>query len=350
MGSLSVAIGDFNGDGNADLAVVNGNANSVTILLGDGTGNFTATANPVTTGRDPYIVAVGDFNGDGKPDLAVANSLDNTVSIFLGDGAGGFTQSGNAITVGSSPQGLTVGDFNGDGKLDLATSNVESNNVTILLGNGDGTFTPTGVSPATGIKPTSIATGDFNGDGKLDLAVANYGSSNNVTILLGDGTGAFTAESVSPSVLFNATDIVVSDFNGDGRADLAVVNSANSNVTILLGVDTPTQITASPTTGQSATVGTAFGTPLSVTLLDAFNNPVQGVQVTFTAPTGSGIASGTFASSATVTTNSQGVATAPTFTANGVVRRSVHGHGYGGNLKHDLLADQYSGGRADNRG
>ncbi len=129
--------------------------------------------------------------------------------------------------------------------------------MTVLIGNGDGTFTPTGVSPATGIKPTSLATGDFNGDGKLDLAVANYGSSNNVTILLGDGTGAFTAESVSPSVGFNATEIVVSDFNGDGRADLAVVNSANNNVTILLGVDTPTQITASPTTGQSATVGTS---------------------------------------------------------------------------------------------
>ncbi len=151
----------------------------------------------------------------------------------------------------------------------------------------------------------------------MDLAVANNGG-NNVTILIGDGMGAFTAESVSPATGNSPIAIAVGDFNGDGKADLAVANNTGKNVTILLGVDTPTQInTNANTTPQSATVGTAFGTSLSVTLLDAFNNPVPNVQVTFTAPS-SGIASGTFASSSIVTTNSQGVATAPTFTANGV--------------------------------
>ncbi len=219
--------------------------------------------------------------------------------------------------MGANPVSIVVGDFNGDGKLDLATANNGSNNVTILIGNGMGGFAATSASPAAGTQPQGITAGDFNGDGKLDLAVANNGG-NNVTVLIGDGTGAFTAESVSPATGTNPGAIAVGDFNGDGKVDVAVANNTSNNVTILLGVDTPTQITASPTTGQSATVGTAFGTPLSVTLLDAFNNPVPNVQVTFTAPSGSGIASGTFASSASVTTNSQGVATAPTFTANGV--------------------------------
>ena len=70
---LSVAVGDFNGDGKPDLAVANSGSNNVSVLLGNGDGTFQAAVN-YGAGTEPYSVAVGDFNGDGKPDLAVAAS------------------------------------------------------------------------------------------------------------------------------------------------------------------------------------------------------------------------------------------------------------------------------------
>src|SRR5215831_12571491 len=90
-------------------------------------------------GNFPVSVAVGDFNGDGKPDLAVANPLfpNGTVSVLLGNGDGSF-QAAQAFGAGSQPLSVAVGDFNGDGKPDLAVANQVSNNVSVLLGNGDG--------------------------------------------------------------------------------------------------------------------------------------------------------------------------------------------------------------------
>ena len=133
---------------------------------------------------------MGDFNGDGQPDLAVTNSGANGVNVFL-NSESGFSAMAASPATGDSPTSVAAADFNGDGKLDLAVTNSGSNNVTILLGNGDGTFTAA-ASPATGTAPNSIAVADFNGDGVPDLAVANAGS-NNVTILLGTGDGTFTA-------------------------------------------------------------------------------------------------------------------------------------------------------------
>jgi hypothetical protein len=126
-----VAVGDFNGDGHPDLAVANGLDNTVSVLLGDGTGNF-GTAPPVTTGSNPFSVAVGDFNGDGHPDLAVANQGSNTVSALLGDGSGGFAPAVNFGT-GTGPESVAVGDFNGDGGPDLAVANFGANTVSVLL-------------------------------------------------------------------------------------------------------------------------------------------------------------------------------------------------------------------------
>jgi hypothetical protein len=188
---VTVATGDFNGDGRTDLAVTNGGASgNVSILLGNGNGTFQAAVN-YTVGSNPDFVAVGDFNGDGKVDLAVTNGASSGyVSILLGNGDGTF-QPAVSYPVGIDPYTVVVGDFNGDGKADLAVVNLGSNSVSVFLGNGDGTFQPA-VSYNVGSVPYAAAIGDFNGDGKADLVVANGGSnSNNVSVLLGNGNGTF---------------------------------------------------------------------------------------------------------------------------------------------------------------
>ncbi len=174
---FTVVVGDFNGDGKQDLVTANEFSDTdVRILLGDGMGGFSA-AHRLSLSR-PGVIAVGDFNGDGTQDLAVARTSPDTVSILLGDGTGNFGVPTNFGTAGGF---VAVGDFNGDGKQDLAVS--KGNNASILLGDGAGNFSPA-TDFGVGGSPSSIAVGDFNGDGIQDLATAS-GFQNNVSILLG---------------------------------------------------------------------------------------------------------------------------------------------------------------------
>jgi hypothetical protein len=256
---ISVAVGDFNGDGRQDLAVANRGAYSVSILLGNGDGTFGAATN-FPTGGDLFCVVVGDFNGDGKQDLAVANfdSIDheNTVSVLLGDGAGHFSAPTN-FAVGNGPVSIAVGDFNGDDKQDLAVANLDSNNVSILLGDGAGNFSaPTNL--VVGTYPGSVTIGDFNGDGKQDLAVANGGDypsfNGTVSILLGNGAGGFSA-AINFAAGRYAQSVAVGDFDGDGKQDFAVANFDSSDVSILLRdcTLTPTNAVSRKTLGRAGT-------------------------------------------------------------------------------------------------
>src|SRR5207249_4538255 len=233
--AFSVALGDVNGDGKLDLVTANYGANSVTVLLGNRDGTFTAAAgSPVAVGSCPYSVAVGDVNGDGKLDLTTVNSGSNNVTVLLGNGDGTFTAPGGSPAVGSNSVFGALGDVNGDGKLDLVTANYGSNNVTVLLGNGNGTFTAASGSPVTvGFAPNSVALGDVNGDGKLDLVVAN-GDSNTLTVMLGIGDGTFTAAAGSPVAVGSGPhSVALGDLNGDGKLDLVAANSLSINVTVL---------------------------------------------------------------------------------------------------------------------
>jgi FG-GAP-like repeat len=232
VGAISVTVGDFNGDGHQDLATANRDANSVSILLGQGDGTFQA-APDVGVGRPHFGVTVGDFNGDGHQDLATTNigpNLPNSVSILLGQGDGTF-QAAPDIEVGADPRSVIVGDFNGNGHEDLAVANLFSNSVSILLGQGDGTFQAAS-DLQVGELPATVTIGDFNGDGHQDLATANI--SDTVSILLGQGDGTFQ---VAPNFVVGDQphSIAVGDFNGDGHQDLATPSLTASTVSIRLG-------------------------------------------------------------------------------------------------------------------
>jgi hypothetical protein len=252
-GAAAIAVGDFNGDGVLDLAVVNSGAGNVSIFIGsilpDHTYAVASTAT-ITVGNGPASIAVGDFNRDGILDLAVANHTDGNVTILLGDGLGGFTEepTTSPFTVGAGPHGIITADFNGDGKLDLAVANETDGSVSILLGTGSGTFAAhSDFAADTG--SVSVAAGDFDGDGILDLAVANSGN-HDVSILIGNGNGTF-----HPAVNFNVGNspsaVAAGDFNRDGVLDLAVSNQADDNVSILIG------------NGSGSFSGAFFGSPFA---------------------------------------------------------------------------------------
>ncbi len=245
---IAIATGDFNGDGEPDLAVANEYTNdfrgggSITILLNNGSGGFVA-GSPIGVPFSPATIVTGDFNNDGILDLALAdNGLTSNageLSIFLGNGQGGFAQApGFPFAVGPGPFSLAVADFNHDGNLDLAIAINRSNQVQVLLGNGQASFLSSTFSTDAG--PRALVTGDFNGDGNPDIAVANF-SANDVTVLLGDGTGNFAPAPGSPFALSSSggnlspVAMAAGDFNEDGHLDVAVANSATNNVSILLG-------------------------------------------------------------------------------------------------------------------
>jgi len=223
-----VVADDFNHDNKLDLAVAVGSSYSVSILLGNGDGTFQPSVSyPAGNGASGLVA--GDFNGDGQLDLAVAGSS-NQVAILLGNGDGSFKPPVQYAT-GAVPTEVVTGDFNGDHKLDLAVTNATSNDVSILLGNGDGTFQSHVDYPA-GDGPYDVVVADFNGDGKLDLGIASF-YDNSVSVLLGEGNGTFEARK-SYGVGVNPWSLAAADINGDGKSDLVAVNYGSNTVTLLV--------------------------------------------------------------------------------------------------------------------
>jgi hypothetical protein len=222
-----VAVYDINGDGHLDLIALGSNNGTafqsyLAVLLGNGDGTFQTALSPFLAGHESNGLALGDFNGDGIADIVTANSGDNAVAVFLGNGNGTF-QPGVTYPV-TGVYSVSIGDANGDGHLDLIATTATG--ISVLPGVGDGTF-GTAVAHAGGSITEQAVVGDFNADGKLDVATANFGSSN-MTVFLGNGDGTFQApvayvtNVTGPHPGSDSIRITSGDFNGDGIEDLAV--------------------------------------------------------------------------------------------------------------------------------
>jgi hypothetical protein len=222
--AVSVASADFNGDGVADLAVLN--SRTIQIFLGEGDRRFAApitiqlNAQPNTFGT----LVAADINGDGKPDLIASGG---STAIFFGNGDGTFT-AGPSLAIGGNQ--VATADFNLDGNLDLAINTGSA--IDVLVGNGKGGFSnPVVLSGA----PDCLAVGDFNGDGKPDVVGCGFNPGNDpaVAVFLGSGNGTFQSPiwSLIPS---QASYAAAGDLNGDGKPDVAAVaaheNGSNPNI------------------------------------------------------------------------------------------------------------------------
>jgi VCBS repeat protein len=230
---------DLDDDGHADVATANAFSNDVSVRFGDGAGGFRPEAH-FAVGTAPTSIASGDFNEDGHPDLVAADLGSGEVSILLNDGAGGF-EAALAFGVGGdfqSPYAVAVGDANNDGHLDVATAdtNVSNESISLLLGDGTGELGAAVLLPVGAAgkhTPQGIVLADVTGDGNADIVTANLYSSD-LSLLVGDGTGAF-APAVSLPTDLGPVVVAAEDVNGDGHIDLVTANQTAQSASVLLG-------------------------------------------------------------------------------------------------------------------
>ncbi|MGB6690779.1 MAG: VCBS repeat-containing protein [Terracidiphilus sp.] len=287
QGPRWISVADVNHDHNPDILVANADGGTLTVLLGDGNGQFhEAAGSPFAAGHLPNDIAIADMNGDGNLDLVVANHQSPYISIFLGDGKGGFRPApGSPVDVHSKPHphGVAVADFNGDGKPDVVTDSWGSNQIELLLGDGKGGLRLPGRYFNVGHRPYErLRSADFNHDGLPDVVTTNL-DDGTATILLGDGKGGFREATGSPFPAgAKPWQVYVGDLDGGGNADLAIIpyqrdiaGPSEDVVTVLSGDG---KGSFKPMPGTPLPLGDCRG-PNSITAGDLAGNGTQTIAV-----------------------------------------------------------------------
>ncbi|MEO7312809.1 MAG: FG-GAP-like repeat-containing protein [Chitinophagaceae bacterium] len=255
-----VSIGDLNGDGKPDLAIVNFGSNNVSIFRNTSSVeniSFDAKVD-FATGAGPRSVSIGDFDGDGKPDVTIANSSNNFMSVLRNTSSAGSISFQNkvdfALTGGNASTFVSSGDLDGDGKPDVVVANYALNTISVFRNTAatgiiDASSFATRVDFTTGTFPFSVNIGDLDGDGKADLAVANYYSDSISVFRNTTSIGMINAASFDAKVDFKTGVAPISstmgDIDGDGKIDLVTTNYDDNTISILRNTATSGSITAS---------------------------------------------------------------------------------------------------------
>ncbi|MFH1725394.1 MAG: FG-GAP-like repeat-containing protein [Elusimicrobiota bacterium] len=250
--SLGVAWGDYDNDGDLDLAIANDGASGQDELIARNNGDGSFTIVTLTgTGGSSQGIAWGDYDNDGDLDLAVANAAGEDEYIARNNGDGTFTKI--ALTgMGANSTGVAWGDYDNDGDLDLAVANTGGEDEYIARNNGDGTFTKLALT-GTGGDSTGIAWGDYDNDGDLDLAVSNVAGQDEY-VARNEGDGAFSIFTLTGTG-GSSESIAWGDYDGDGYLDLVVANSDREDyVARNNGDGTFSKVTVAGTGGASQSV------------------------------------------------------------------------------------------------
>jgi|GEM_PF-1528520 len=221
--------GDYNGDGNIDIAAYSYSTQTMQILINEGNFKFTQYKIIGDFGNVLQLIS-GDFNNDGYIDILCATESNHNLILLRNDGQMNFNVQypGNSSGYIST---MVADDFNSDGRIDIAIQNGGSNTASILINDGNLIF-HNEAQLGIGYAPLCLTGGDFNADGNIDLASVNNGYSNTGSIYLND-TSVFKQVSQFP-IIPGSQNIVNSDFNGDGSVDLAFVNEGSSSISWLL--------------------------------------------------------------------------------------------------------------------
>jgi hypothetical protein len=231
-------LADVDRDGRLDLLAASRDANALTVALATGGGTFAVPVDvAIGPGSGPVAVAAADFDADGRLDAAVANEDGNDVSVLLGDGAGDFAESDLvALGGGAAPSAVAAADVDRDGLLDLVVALRGTDRVAVALGLGDGTFdAPLSFDLPPGADPEAVVVADVDRDGGPDVVAAGPGSSSVAVflwdpfLLLGPPLLSSVGSGVAPRGLAPL------DLDADGRLDLAVADPAGGTVVALLG-------------------------------------------------------------------------------------------------------------------
>jgi hypothetical protein len=229
---VALAVADFNGDGKEDLVVAespDAGESVIAILLGDGTGKFRQSAS-YPSGVETTGVAVADFNGDGNQDVAVANNAGN-VMVFFGTGKGTLKKPTTYNLPGHTiPYGIAAGELNGDHSPDLAVAEDGAGSVAILLNDGTGKFLKPVTYNAGGGEAVDVQIADLRNNGDQDLVIAN--ASQGLVVLLNKGNGTFGQPAIYPPTCQDCVApmaCVVADFNLDSKLDVACATNIDDS-------------------------------------------------------------------------------------------------------------------------
>ena len=298
--------GDFDNDGDTDIAVTRNvnNPGGFNLLLNNGAGVLTQKSiNDVglEPGDGSLIggITAGDFDDDGNLDVAVTDWVSDKVWVFWGEGDGTFTRHSSFINtttgVYQDAYVLAAGDFNGDGYDDLAVGNRDpygygSVTMAIVLSNGDNRSFGADVEQGSmgGTGSSDMLVHDMNADGKLDVVIAGNSL---VYIFRGVGNGTFAAQQTFGS---GGLGLAVLDVDNDGGADLAATHFGPGTVGILQNICGAVTLDLT----SSANPGTK-GTPVTITA-SVTSNPAATGTLTLSQTGGGVLASTNLAASTTV--------------------------------------------------
>jgi FG-GAP-like repeat/IPT/TIG domain/Secretion system C-terminal sorting domain len=276
---FKVAVADLDGDGMPDMAAASGNTNLVSVFRNTSSSGGAisfATHVDFPTGNNPQGLAIGDLDGDGKPDLAIVNMDDNTVSLLRNTGSSGTISFATHVDVptGSGPYDLVIADLDGDGHPDLAVDDQYGGSVSVHRNlSTPGTIAISGNTDyLTGNNPYSIAAADLDGDAKPDLITANN-TPNDIyytfTVLRNKGSNEPAITAFSPNIGTAGTVVTITGVNLTGVSSVSFGDSAATSFTVV----SPTTVTATvgggatgavsllAVTGAASLSGFTYGTP-----------------------------------------------------------------------------------------